>query len=123
MHNIILQIIQQCPIKCAKTERILDATTVWVKTHLLPQNGSLSLRQEAANTEALQQEISSSRKEWDSLLSEAQNIAQAMGIPPEFTRSRQRKCQLAEDRLDAQEAPDVTFRNSVCYVAVGSISA
>lgn len=104
--------------------------TVWVKIrehiedrNLLLQTGSLSLDQEAANTEVLQQEIISLRSKWDSMLVEGQNIAHAMGIPPVFTHSRQRKCQRTEERSDAQEIPDVTYRNFVYYVAVDSIIA
>lgn len=103
--------------------------SVWVKIlqhiedrNLLFQSGSLSLDQEMANIEALIQEIISLRNEWDSLLSEAQNVANAMGVPPEFDHSRQRKRQRIED-AQPQETPDVTFRNSVFYVAVDSIIA
>lgn len=62
------------------------------------------------------------RNKWDSILAEAQNVADAIGIPPEFPHSRQRKHQRTEERSDAQ-TPDVTFRNSVYYIAVDTIIA
>ncbi|KAM7393699.1 hypothetical protein PAMP_020553 [Pampus punctatissimus] len=66
--------------------------------NLLLQSGSISLNQEVANIGVLQQEIISLRKNWDSMLAEAQNIVQTMGITPEFTHSRQRKRQHTEER-------------------------
>lgn len=107
--------------------------TVWVKVlqsierrNLILQAGNISLATEAANIKALQEEVQDIRNEWDSLLSEASSVAQAMEIPAQFKmeegRKRRRKLMPDESRDEEdQTSAEVLFRNRVFYVAIDSI--
>lgn len=107
--------------------------TVWVKVlqcmenrNLVLQAGNISLDIEAANIKALQEEMQDLRCEWDSLLSEACLVAQAMEIPAQFQgeekQKRKRKCMPDESKEDETEENAATvFRNQVFFVAMDSI--
>lgn len=102
----------------------------WVKVlqciedrNLILQSSAISLDVQAANIQALAEEIASMRNSWQSFLSEATVVANAMGIEPKLEirqRKRKRHFDESEDEMGV-ESPEIMFRNRIFYVALDCI--
>lgn len=108
--------------------------TIWVKVlqcidcrNVILQSGKISLEVEAANINALKDEMQALRNEWDSLLSEATLVANEMRIPPRFKKelSRERKRKRFFDEAPPEETGQSDcaerFRNTVFFTAMDHI--
>ncbi|KAL0189891.1 hypothetical protein M9458_016990, partial [Cirrhinus mrigala] len=117
-----------------KTFDAIVLLTVWVKVlqcienrNLILQTGDISLDTQAANIKDLQEEIQAIRNKWDSLLTEASLVAQAMEIPAQFRSEerRKRKRKLMPDERRSEDETECSaeqaFRNNVFFVAIDSI--
>lgn len=94
---------------------------------MILQAGDISLDVEAASITALQDDMQAIRNEWDSLLTEASLVAQAMEIPAQFQGEEKRKHkrkrmpdETTEDDNTA-ESTGIAFRNNLFFVAMDNI--
>lgn len=107
--------------------------TIWLKVlqcidcrNVILQSGNISLEMEAANGNALKDEMQALRNERDSLLSEATLMANEMGIPPQFKkevsceRKRKRFCDESPEETVEGDCAE-TFGNTVFLTAMDQI--